>query len=188
MVTDLNSKIILCKNVHVDRDLKNVVDYSTATMLEMLNDSSHLVASRNKYSFIRTTGNISTDFLYEDVLKANYIAFQNYDYSNKWFFAFIDDVIYKGEKNTEIVYTIDAYTTFHEDITYSNCFVVREHVNDDTIGKNIVPENLDVGELVNEDSNPYAINELFIERQVSGLTIQPVYVVETEYVPNPRIY
>lgn len=147
---DLNSKIILAKNVKIDRELKNVVDYTPTQMITLLTDSSNFVAQSNNYSFIRNTGAIQTEFNYDDVLKSNYIAFQNYDYSNKWFFAWIDDVIWKGEKNTEIRYTVDSFTTFNKDLTYGDCYVIREHVNDDTIGAHTVPEDIDIGDTIQE--------------------------------------
>lgn len=140
-----NSKVILCHNINLDRDYVNVLDYTENQMLELCN--SNKVAESNSFSFIRQSRNrIATSFDYSIVLKANYIAFQNPDYSNKWFFAFIDDVIWKGEKNTEILFTVDSWSTwFHETIVKS-CFVSREHVNDDTIGLHTVPENLDTGD------------------------------------------
>ena len=73
-------------------------------MLELC--QSNLVAQADNYSFLRPTGSIMAGFTYAQCLQANYIAFQNPDYSNKWFFAWIDDVIYKGDKNTEITFTI----------------------------------------------------------------------------------
>lgn len=116
-----------------------------------MSDENHLVASDNYYSFIRTeTGLIQTHFDYNQILNSNYIAFQNYDYSNKWFFAFIDEVIFKGPANTEIRFTIDPFSTFNKDLNYGNSYVIREHVNDDTIGANTVPENLETGEMIQE--------------------------------------
>lgn len=152
----LNSKIILAKGINVDRELKNVVDYTPTQMLNLMQDSSHFVASNNNYSFIRSTGTIQTEFSYSTVLQANYMAFQNTDYSTKWFFAWIDDVIYKGDNNTEIRYTVDSFTTFNKDLTYENCFVVREHVNDDTIGAHTIPENIDVGDVIAKDTSDFS--------------------------------
>ena len=147
----LNSKIIVSKNIKMDRELKNVLDYSPQQLLNLMSDENHLVASDNYYSFIRTeTGLIQTHFDYNQILHANYIAFQNYDYSNKWFFAFIDEVIFKGPANTEIRFTIDPFSTFNKDLNYGNSYVIREHVNDDTIGANTVPENLETGEMIQE--------------------------------------
>lgn len=144
----LTSKIRLCKDIYIDKNYTNVLDYSESDMLSLCESSSHLVASSNTFSFIRNKGTIATDFSYDDALKSNYIAFQNPDYSNKWFFAWIDDVIYNGEKNTEIKYTVDAWSTWFSYWTSKTCFVTREHVNDDTIGANTIPEDLNVGQII----------------------------------------
>ena len=148
----MNSKIILAKNIYMDKQYTNVLSYSENDMLTLLRSESHLIAQADNYSFLRQTGTIMAGFTYEQCLQANYIAFQNPDYSNKWFFAWIDDVIYKGNKNTEITFTVDAWSTWFEYWTKKNCFVVRQHVNDDTIGLHTVNENLDVGEVIEEQN------------------------------------
>jgi hypothetical protein len=121
-------------------------------MLTLCRSNEHLVARDDDYSFIRTTGNIFTNFSYSQCLNANYIAFQNKDYSNKWFFAFIDEVIYRGEENTEIRYTIDAWSTWYDKWSVEKCFIERQHVLNDTIGSNLVDENLNVGEIIEEEN------------------------------------
>ena len=144
----MNSKILLVKNIHIDRQYTNVLSYSEAQMLELC--QANLVAQADNYSFLRPTGSIMAGFTYAQCLQANYIAFQNPDYSNKWFFAWIDDVIYKGDKNTEITFTIDAWSTWFDKWNKKVCFINRQHVNDDTIGLHTIPENLDVGEVMQE--------------------------------------
>lgn len=144
----MNSKILLVKNIHIDRQYTNVLSYSEAQMLELC--QANLVAQADNYSFLRPTGSIMAGFTYAQCLQANYIAFQNPDYSNKWFFAWIDDVIYKGDKNTEITFTIDAWSTWFDKWNKKVCFINRQHVNNDTIGLHTIPENLDVGEVVQE--------------------------------------
>lgn len=147
-----NSKIILAKNIKVDRNYKNVLNYSESDMLALVNNVSNKVGESNFNSFIRQNGNsIPTNFSYSDALSANYIAFQNPDYSNKWFFAWIDEIVYKNDANIEIKYTIDAWSTWFSKLNLSDCFIVREHVSDDTIGLHTIQENLDVGEVVEED-------------------------------------
>ena len=169
----LNSKIIVAKNIKMDRELKNVLDYTPQQLLNLMTDEDHLVASDNYYSFIRTEIDlIQTHFNYNQILNSNYIAFQNTDYSNKWFFAFIDEVIYKGDNNTEIRYTIDPFSTFNKDLTYENCYVVREHVNDDTIGANTVPENIDTGDMIIEDAlqvQEFSANLYGVALEVDGM-------------------
>ncbi|UWG09262.1 MAG: major tail protein [Bacteriophage sp.] len=144
----MNSKILLVKNIHIDRQYTNVLSYTEAQMLELC--QANLVAQADNYSFLRPTGSIMAGFTYAQCLQANYIAFQNPDYSNKWFFAWIDDVIYKGDKNTEIIFTVDAWSTWFDKWQKKTCFINRQHVNDDTIGLHTIPENLDVGEVIQE--------------------------------------
>lgn len=147
----MNSRIILAKNINVDREYTNVLSYSETQMLALLRSQDHLVAEANNYSFLRTNGNIMCGFTYDQCLQSNYIAFQNPYYSNKWFFAWIDDVIFKGSnKLIELTFTIDAWSTWFDNWTAQPCFVSRHHVNNDTIGINTVPENLDVGTLISD--------------------------------------
>lgn len=146
----MNSKILLVKNIHIDRQYTNVLSYSEEQMLELCRSQGHLVAQADNYSFLRPTGSIMAGFTYSQCLQANYIAFQNPDYSNKWFFAWIDDVIYKGDKNTEITFTVDSWSTWFDYWTKKPCYIIRHHVNNDTIGLHTVPENLDVGEVICE--------------------------------------
>lgn len=141
----LNSKIIISKGIKLDRNYDNVLSYNPNEMLELMMSDKHMVASANDYSFIRKTGRISTGFSYSQCLRSNYIAFQNIDYSNKWFFAWIDTIEYKSEKCTEIAYTIDVWSTFFTDITLTSTMVLREHTLDDSIGSNIMPENVNIG-------------------------------------------
>lgn len=152
----LKSEIILCKGIRMDKQYVNVLSYTESDMLTLCRSNAHKVASQDDYSFIRNTGSIKTSFSYNQALQANYIAFQNKDYSNKWFFAFIDDVIYKGENNTEIRYTVDAWSTWYDKWTKKNCFINRQHVLSDTIGNNTVEENLNIGDIVEEDYIEYS--------------------------------
>lgn len=158
----LNSEIILCKGIRLDKEYVNVLSYTENQMLTLCRSSAHKVASANDYSFIRTTGNIFTNFTYSQCLQANYIAFQNKDYSNKWFFAFIDEVIYNGEANTEIRYTVDSWATWFDEWTVKKCYVERQHVLNDAIGSNIVEENLNVGEIQEEENWEYTgLNSIY---------------------------
>ena len=152
----LKSEIILCNNIKLDKNYINVLSYSSSDMLSLCRNN--IVASDSDYSFIRENGALLVDFSYSTCLQANYMAYQNKDYSNKWFFAFIDKVEYVSEKATRIYFTIDAWSTFYDDWSTNNVFVYKEHVNDDTMGLHTLPENLETGEYINaEPSNSTAI-------------------------------
>ena len=160
----IGSKIILCRNIKMDREYNNVIDYTENQMVELC--QANKIADKLGYSYIRHQNTIQTSFSISQCLQANYIAFQNPDYSNKWFFAFIDDVKYIGENNTEIIYTIDVWSTFFKSLTIKPCFVVREHVNDDTIGLHTIPENVEMGD--------YKINILDYYNKLDDL----VYIIQ----------
>ena len=159
-MTELKSKIILVRDIKLDKKYVNVLSYTESEMLELC--QANAVATQDDYSFIRNNGNIFTNFTYSQCLQANYIAFQNKDYSNKWFFAFIDDVIYKGEKNTEIRYSVDSWSTWYDYWTKKNCFINRQHVLNDAIGSNTVDENLNIGDIVEEEFLEYSgLNSIY---------------------------
>ena len=140
------SKIIIAKNIRIDKEHKEVLNYTEQQMLSLV--ESNQVATALDYSFIRDKGTISTNFTYNQALQCNYMAFQNKDYSNKWFFAWIDDVRYVNDGVTEISFTIDSWATWFDKVNIGSSFVIREHVNDDTVGKHTLPENLETGEYV----------------------------------------
>lgn len=167
----MNSRIILAKNIKMDRQYVNVLNYTEQQMVALC--EQNIVVQASNFSFIRSTQSIQVQFTYEQCLQANYIAFQNPDYSNKWFFAWIDEVIYKGNLNTEIRYTIDSWSTWFDKWTSKPCFVQREHTNDDTIGANTLQENLDIGDVVCE----------LTEEDIS-LSEYYYVAVETAWIPN----
>ena len=156
-----NSVVILAKNINMDKEYINIIDYTEQQIVDLCTSQEHLVARRNNYSFLKVGENkISVGLSYSTCLSANYLCMQNPHYNNKWFFAFIDRVEYSSEKSTIIYYTIDELSTWWSYWQAKNCFVVREHVSDDTIGKNLVPENLETGDYVVNSGDSFVFNDL----------------------------
>lgn len=140
-------KVILARDIGLDKQYKNILNYTESQMVTLV--TSKAVATASNCSFLRQGANvIDMAVSYGDALKCNYMAFQNPDYSNKWFFAFIDEVEYISNGTTRIHFTIDECSTWYDYWTAEPCLVVREHVNDDTIGVNIVDEGLEYGDYV----------------------------------------
>lgn len=149
-MAERTSKAILAKGIRLDRNYKNILDYSESSMLTLVQNKA--VASNLNCSFLRDEGVLQLDIPYGTALQADYLAFQNPAYSNKWFFAFIDKVEYYGDRNTRIHYTVDVCSTWWDYWTAQKCWVLREHANTDNAGDNLVPENLEMGEFVNNGS------------------------------------
>ena len=168
-----NSKIMICKNIRLEKDYKNVLSYSESQMVTLCTNNA--VATDSSYSFIRSERNmIKTGFSYDNALKCNYMAFQNPDYANKWFFAFIDDVEYANDGTAKIRYTIDEFATWYDYWDAEPCFVVREHVRDDTIGLHTIPEGLECGDYVINASGSLA----------SSLDTTELICIGVSYLPN----
>lgn len=170
---DRTSKIILVKNIKMDREYVNVLSYSEQQMIDLCMENK--VAMAENYQFIRSNGSIKTSFSYSQCLQSNYIAFQNPDYDNKWFFAWIDEVIYKGNLNTEIRYTIDAWSTWFDYWQKKVCFISRQHVNDDTIGLHTLDENLDIGDVVCDEET---IEEAFTNEYGFWVAMETAWIID----------
>lgn len=84
-------------------------------------------------------------------LPCSYMMFQNSNFSTKWFYAFITGVEWLSLNDCIINYEIDDIQTWFFDMEIPPCFVEREHVNNDAIGANIVPESLEYGEYIVND-------------------------------------
>ena len=154
-MADRTSKFILARDIRLDKSYKNVLNYTEQQMLTLCTNKA--VATGTNLSFIREIENtVDIEVAYGTALTANYMAFQNPDYSNKWFFAFIDDVEYISNASTRIHFTVDECSTWFMNWTVEPCFVIREHVNDDTVGLHTVPERLEHGEYI---SNGYSRDE-----------------------------
>ena len=107
---------------------------------------------QRKEGVIRYQTNPPTGLTYEDLLTYNYCMYRNEAYSNKWFYAYIDNIEYKNDGMTEVSIKTDAFQTWQFDINYKRSFIEREHVNDDTIGLHTIPEQLEHGEYINSQN------------------------------------
>lgn len=172
-----NSQIILSKGIKLDRNYKQVLSFSESNMISLLTNSSHIVARQLNYNFIKERGTIKVGIPYSTCLQANYMAFQNTDYSNKWFFAFIDKVKYLSENSTEIYYTVDIWSTWFDYWNPHTCYIVRQHALTDNPGDNTVPEGLEHGEYI--ENQGHSVSE-------SRFTNYAYMLVSSEYLTNDQ--
>lgn len=164
-----NSRVILAKNIKIDKN--NVTRLSNADLLSVLRDNSHLMYEGTDFEFIKNN-KISLPCSYQTALSSNYLYFNNRNYYNKGFFAWITDVEYINDGCTEITYEIDTWSTWYDSLQFLRCFVNREMVTDDTIGEHTIQENLDVGDVIAEGNT------------IIDLSSDFYIVVATNYVPT----
>lgn len=102
----------------------------------------------DNFTYQRKDGTMRFGMHFDDLISYNYVMYRNDAYSSKWFYAFITDMQYLNDNVTAITIKTDVWQTWQFDLRYKRVFVEREHTNDDTVGNNLVPENLELGEFI----------------------------------------
>lgn len=80
---------------------------------------------------------------YDEVSKYNYVSYIN---DERIYYAFITGITYSSDNVTLISIETDTFMTYEFDLEYKQMFVEREHTNNDGIGANTIPENIESGE------------------------------------------
>lgn len=137
-----NSDVYLIKDIKITPNYSDTIFFSSAdAQYTYFANPSKRVATINKSSYQRyKRGSMKVGLSAGVVANANYMMFKNTSFENKWFYAFITDWEYINNNTTLISYMIDDIQTWFFDCTLGDCFVEREHVMDDAIGNNRVPE------------------------------------------------
>lgn len=81
----------------------------------------------------------------------NYVMYRNMEYSDKWFYAFIEDMEYINDGRTDLKIRTDCIQTWMFNIKVNPSFVEREHAATDEIGDHTLEEGLETGEYVLND-------------------------------------
>ena len=140
------SKVYLL-NTPLEDDMKNTLYFTNSTAQKSYMDNQVLKTYVN-VSYQRDTSTFRCPAQIDTIRNCNYIMYQNTAYSNKWFYGFIKKMVYISDGLTDVQFEIDPIQTFMFDVTVRPCFVEREHTNDDTVGANTLPENVELGEYV----------------------------------------
>ena len=175
-LTAPNSEIYLLKTP-IELDNNNQITFATATaQYEYFSSCPKINISeatfQRKDGFIRYPANMET------VLGYNYCMYRNKNHGNKWFYAFVTGVEYLSENSCAIKIKTDVWQTWMFQLNWHPCFVEREHVNDDTVGKHTIPEGLEYGEYIVKDYTTVNLNadmaHCYVILQVSDMP-EPMY-------------
>ena len=141
---DTNIRLLKCP---LQLDNKNQITFSNATsQYNYFSSLPYLEVEASYYQ--RKDSSIYYPDIFDNLVEYNYCMYQNSNYSNKWYYAFITDMEYISDSCTRIEIDTDVFQTWQHDLDYKQSFVVREHTNDDTIGENLVEEDLNTGEVI----------------------------------------
>ncbi len=139
-----NSTVYLL-DTPLDNTYKNQIRFTSLSaqysyFISRLKHSFEGVTYQRKDNLIKVNKNI------DELWNANYVMYNNANFGSKWFYAFITKMEYVSDHVTNIYIETDVFQTWLFECTINKSFVVREHVNDDTIGNHLVDEQLEIGE------------------------------------------
>lgn len=148
----------------LELDYKNQLTFSTKNAQETYFKSLPYleiedISYQRKDNYIRYPGHI------DSLLGYNYCMYQNNNYSDKWFYAFIIDMKYYNDGTTYIFIATDVFQTWQFDLVWKQSFVEREmiNVNEDTPGANLLVEDLETGDYVeNASASINGINHVYV--------------------------
>ena len=172
-----NTELRIYSGVPLDRNYNHTVKQDSLSN-QLINFGPYLKYTFTNLSYQRSgKSTIRVSMVADSLYDCNYMAFQNTAFGDKWFYAFIDHVEYINNNTSEITYTIDVMQTWYFDYTLGECYVEREHSETDAVGDNLVPEDLDTGELLINQKIDY-----FYPRDTASTT----YYLVVLYVPNSQ--
>ena len=141
----------------IEIDNKNQINFSNASTQFNYFNGLYKIGATN-FSYQRKDSTIRYPAHIDSIRHFNYCMYRNDNYSNKWFYAFIEDMEYLNDSTTLIKIKTDCYQTWQFDLNFKRSFVEREHVNDDSIGKHTLDEGLPTGEPIINHSYDYVIS------------------------------
>ena len=147
----------------------NQLDFANATaQFNYFNSLPKMVV--DDFTYQRKDSTIRFPAQYDEVITYNYVMYRNDAYSDKWFYAFITNMEYVNDNMTLITIKSDVWQCWQFDLNFKPCLVEREHTNDDTIGSNILPEGLELGEFItNGVSDFYTATSYVVVAEVSQI-------------------
>lgn len=137
---------------------------------------NHTVTELADFQYTKKNENIITVAgVPEQFYNINYVMYQNNNYSGKWFYAFIVDVVWASMGSVHLVCQTDCIQTWFFDITYYQSFIARQHSTTDVAGDNIVPEPIAGSRLIyDEQANVDVSPDTFIICATSDATGNPL--------------
>lgn len=141
-------------NAPVDYQMNNVL------WLASEQEEANFFLSKTKFSFdncraVNNNGDpweitvpLTDGSTLDDYYNCNYLMWRNPQFSNKWFYAYIGTPRPASAGSVTVPFQVDYWQTWHWSCEFPATMVRRETVKDDTIGANLIEENVETGEFV----------------------------------------
>ena len=167
-----DSEVILCGNVPFDTNY-NATKLYASKEAQFSDISSKALYTAGSCRYVRGSKAIRLNVPASIAYKVNYIIYRNTSFENKYFYAFIVAVNYVNNDLFEFVFELDVIQTWMFDYVLSNCYVVREHIANDSLYASRTAETLETGDsyVTGQFQETYT-RELMIVVETSFIRIQ----------------
>ena len=177
-------QIRLMKNVPLSSDYINTFWFNNDT-----DQATHFTSQYAYFNFDKeyyqrkNRGWLRVKSPYKNVYNCNYMMFKNApaldytshavarnQYEDKWWYAFIDKVVYINDNVTEIHYTIDVIQSYLFDVIFEDTYIERLTPESDVAGDNMIDEEIPIGDYA------YAVTgELAFEKEGTSVGGVPLH-------------
>lgn len=180
-------------NAPVDYQMNNVL------WLASEQEEANFFLSKTKFSFdnCRAVNNdgdpweitvpLTDGSTLDDYYNCNYLMWRNPQFSNKWFYAYIGTPRPASAGSVTVPFQVDYWQTWHWSCEFPATMVRRETVKDDTIGANLIEENVETGEFVISPSDTGSTAYTGIGTDIieeSGWDTTPCVLIAYTYKPS----
>ena len=152
MYIEPNTNIKLYAGIPLDNTYNHTLYFATKAFQDAYfhSGTAKYTLTVNSYQRVER-GKMRIEKKADDLYDCNYLAFQNTNYGNKWFYAFITGVEFVNNVTSEITFEIDCMQTYCFDVEIKDCYVEREHSLTDAVGDNIIAEPIEIGDITCTD-------------------------------------
>ncbi|QWT50665.1 tail knob protein [Bacillus phage DLn1] len=123
------SNVFFLKGVPFTNDYKNTRYFENAGDQFNYFNGRPKVHSMVECTFVQNDDKsyVSADASIDELRDVSYMMFQNAQYHNKWYYAFVTKLTRKTSNTTHVYFQIDVLQTWLFNIEWKPSFVVREH-------------------------------------------------------------
>jgi hypothetical protein len=139
----------LLSNVPLSLNETNQLWFDTVTAQQTY-FSGKVSRTYNQFTYQRKERNyVAVETNAEFLYNVNYMMFQNSNFANKWFYAYVTEIEYKNHNTSWVYYEIDPFQTWLFELNFKQSFIEREHTPrynaDGTPVINTIDEGLNYG-------------------------------------------
>lgn len=95
--------------------------------------TSKVDVERNRLTTVKLGEPIKINAQYNDVQSFNYMRFRNPHDNTRWYYCFLVEANWCAQDTTELVYEVDWYQTWLDEIKWGKAFIERTHTDGDRV-------------------------------------------------------